>query len=98
MAEQENHHGWAPDAAGDDPTAAEAADKARAASGGDPGGSGDHSTGGTLSPTDMEPESPHGAGDRRGKGGEEIAADEGREAEGHKGASQRPYGSTDEAR
>ena len=23
MAEQENHHGWAPDVAGDDPTAAE---------------------------------------------------------------------------
>ncbi|WIY06450.1 hypothetical protein QRX60_22350 [Amycolatopsis mongoliensis] len=91
MAEQENHHGWAPDVAGDDPTAAEAGDKARAASGGDPGGSGDHSTGGTLSPTGMEPDS----GDSHRKGGEEIAAGKGGEAEGHKGVSQRPYGTTD---
>jgi hypothetical protein len=97
MAEQENHHGWAPDVAGDDPTAAQAADKARAASGSEPGGApGDYSPEGTLSSTDTEPGSPHGAGDSRGKGAEEIAADDGREAEGHKGASQRPYGSTDD--
>ncbi|WP_329056023.1 hypothetical protein OG738_20625 [Amycolatopsis sp. NBC_01488] len=92
MAEQENHHGWAPDAAADDPTAAEAADKAHAASGSS--GSGIASEG-SLSPTDTEPESPHGAGDSRGKGAEEIAADDDREAAAHKGASQRPYGSAD---
>jgi hypothetical protein len=87
MADQENHHGWAPDVAGDDPTAAEAADKARAAQ---------RSPGSSEAPrsdTEMEPDS----GDSGRKGGEEIAADAGREAAGHKGASQRPYGKTDEA-
>ncbi|WP_372664442.1 hypothetical protein [Amycolatopsis kentuckyensis] len=88
MAEQEHHHGWAPDVAGDDPTAAAAADKAREASGSH--GSGIASEG-TMSPTDVEPDS----GDSGRRGAEEIAADEGREAEGHKGASQRPYGSAD---
>lgn len=88
MAEQENHHGWAPDVAGDDPTAAAAGDKAREASGSR--GSGVASEG-TTSPTDLAPDS----SDSGRRGAEEIAADEGREAEGHKGASQRPYGSAD---
>ncbi|MEV6641333.1 hypothetical protein [Amycolatopsis sp. NPDC051371] len=88
MAEQENHHGWAPDVAGDDPTAAEAADKAREASG---SRGSEVAADRTQSPTDMEPDS----SDSSRRGAEEIAADDGREAEGHKGASQRPYGSVD---
>jgi hypothetical protein len=48
----------------------------------------------SLSDTDLEPGSPHGSDAR---GAEEIARGEGREASGHKGVSQRPYGKTDEA-
>jgi hypothetical protein len=88
MAEQENHHGWAPDVGGDDPTAAEAADKAREASG---SRGSEVAADGTLSPTDTEPDS----SDSGRRGAEEIAAEEGREAEVHKGASQRPYGTVD---
>jgi hypothetical protein len=92
MAEQENHHGWSPDVDGDDPTAAEAADKARAASASDEGGGpGDHSVGGTLTDTDTEPD----AGDSARRSAEDIARDAGREADSHKGAAQRPYGTAD---
>jgi hypothetical protein len=51
----------------------------------------------SLSDTDLEPGSPHGSGDSDARGAEEIARGEGREASGHKGVSQRPYGKTDEA-
>lgn len=92
MAEQENHHGWSPDVGGDDPTAAEAAGKARAATASDEGGEpGDHSVGGTLTDTDTEPD----AGDSGRRSAEDFAREDGREAAGHKGAAQRPFGKVD---
>jgi hypothetical protein len=51
--------------------------------------------GGGISPTEMEPKSPFGVGESHTRRGEEVAAEEGKKAEGRKGVSQRPYGTTD---
>ena len=92
-----DEHGWSPDLEGTSTAAAEAGTKARQKPSHEETASApeDHSVGGTLSSTDLEPESPFGAGDSHGNRGEEFAS--GDEAEGHKGVSQRPYGGSDAA-
>jgi hypothetical protein len=88
----ESQHGWSPDLGSDGDAAAEAGEKARQKPSHDTG------EGRTISkeeregmePTDMEPES--ASGESRRRRGEDIAADSGKEPEGHKGPSRRPYG------
>jgi hypothetical protein len=94
--EAESHHGWSPDiGAGGETTAAEAGSKARQELPPETGEGREISEAERkgVASTDMEPGSPFGAGDSRTRRGEETAAAQGREAEGHKGVSQRPYGS-----
>jgi hypothetical protein len=98
--EDEPHHGWSPDIGSENKTAAEAGEKAmrKPAKETDEGGQVPQAErGGTggISPTDTEPKSPFGVGDSDTRRGEEIAAEEGKNAEGHKGVSQRPFGTTD---
>jgi len=102
--EEESHHGWSPDIGSEGDTAAEAGAKAWEtppkepdAGGADAGGEAPRTEGGGLSDTDMEPESPFGAGDSHTKRGEEIADANAEEPEGYKGQSQRPYGTSDAA-
>jgi hypothetical protein len=95
--EGEAQHGWSPDVGAEGDAAAEAGEKARQTP--------SHETSGEerpiaqeeregVSSTDMEPGTPFGAGDSTRRRGEDIAAEEGDEPEGHKGASQRPYGTS----
>jgi hypothetical protein len=92
--EGEPHHGWSPDLGSDEDTAAGAGDKemqqpneetgeARGISQAELEG---------ISDTDMEPRSP--SGDSHGRSGEDTAAAKGKKPEGHKGVSQRPYGTS----
>jgi hypothetical protein len=95
--EGDAQHGWSPDIGAEGDAAAEAGEKARQTPSSGPGAadrpiSQEEREG--VSPTDMEPGSPFGAGDSTRKSGEDIAAEKGGEPEGHKGASQRPYGTS----
>ncbi|MDT7725472.1 MAG: hypothetical protein QOI21_2048 [Actinomycetota bacterium] len=93
--EGESHHGWAPDIESEGDAAAEAGKKAwRTPPSGETGEGRETSQVERegVGETEMEPGSPFGAGDSSRRGGEEIAAEEGAEPEGHKGASRRPYG------
>ncbi|MEU4674001.1 hypothetical protein AB0F91_40100 [Amycolatopsis sp. NPDC023774] len=96
MAGQEDQHGWAEDIGTEGGAAAEGARKSREKPDHEPDPQRDYSPTGTLSDTDMEPGSPFGAGDSTTRRGEEIGPDPGEDAEGYKGASQRPYGSSHE--
>lgn len=95
--EGESHHGWSPDIDSGGGTAAEAGvkatDKPSPATGEGRELSQEEREG--VSPTDMEPGSPFGAGESRNRRGEEIAEEAEVEPEGHKGPSQRPYGTSD---
>ena len=95
--EGDKQHGWSPDIGAEGDAAAEAGKKARQTPSPEPGGSDrpisqEEREG--VSSTDMEPGSPFGAGDSTRRSGEDIAAEEGDEPEGHKGASRRPYGTS----
>ncbi|MEU8639464.1 hypothetical protein AB0C38_45355 [Amycolatopsis sp. NPDC048633] len=91
----EDNHGWSPDIGSGERTPT--AEKAFESPSAEPaaGERVDHSPGGTLSSTDMEPESPLTGGDSDRRSGEEIGPGPGENADGFKGASQRPYGTTD---
>jgi hypothetical protein len=96
--ENQDQHGWAPDVGeGGSERARKANEKAFGEPSSETGAgrriSEEERAG--VSPTDTEPESPHGVGESTRKGGEEYEGDNGRA--GTKGESQRPYGTTDEA-
>jgi hypothetical protein len=94
--EGEPHHGWSPDQASDDDTAAGAGagDKAMQKPSQETGEDREISQARRegISDTDMEPKSP--SGDSHGRSGEDIATAKGKKPEGHKGVSQRPYGTS----
>jgi hypothetical protein len=88
-------HGWSPDLGSEGDTAAAGAEKERQPPSHHPGEDRPISQAereGTSS-TEMEPES--ASGESRRRSGEDIAAAEGKEPEGYKGQSQRPYGKAD---
>jgi hypothetical protein len=95
--EDEPHHGWSPDVGSEKKTAAEAGEKAmrKPPKETDEGGQVLQEGTGGISPTDTDPKSPFGVGESHTRRGEEIAVEEGKKAESRKGASQRPYGTTD---
>lgn len=91
-------HGWAPDVGtGGSDRAKEANEKAFHPPDTEPGEgrkiSEEEKSG--VPPTDTEGATPHGVGESTRKSGETFADQEGKE--GTKGASERPYGRTDEA-
>ena len=90
----EDHHGWSPDVETGNRTANTEKAFESPVSKPSTGAHVDHSPGGTLSSTDMEPESPIGAAESDRRSGEEIGPGPGEDAEGHKGVSQRPYGTS----
>ncbi|MEA5362998.1 hypothetical protein VA596_25940 [Amycolatopsis sp., V23-08] len=93
--DDEDNHGWSPDLGSGDRTPA--TDKAFENHPGEPatGAPVDHSPDGTLSSTDMEPEAPLSGSDSKRRSGEEIGPGPGENADGFKGAAQRPYGTSD---
>jgi hypothetical protein len=91
-------HGWAPDVGtGGSEAAKEANEKAFDPPDTEPGAgreiSDEEKEG--VPPTDTEARTPLGVGESTRTSGEDLADDEG--AEGTKGASERPYGRTDES-
>ncbi|MDT7804326.1 MAG: hypothetical protein QOI78_7759 [Actinomycetota bacterium] len=94
--DDEDNHGWSPDLGSGDRTPS--TEKAFESHPSEPstGEAVDHSPDGRLSSTDTEPQAPLSGDDSNRRRGEEIGPDPGENADGFKGASQRPYGTSDE--